>query len=808
MVQLKIRLYKVLVITLVSVLFVRWDTAICQSKGYSSWLPAPTFDDAMLLGNGTMGAMVLGHPQDETIIINHSSLYLPTSLPKQPIDQAGLLDDIRSLLLEGKGTEAAKLPVEQSMKEGYGGLVWSDPYIPAFDLRIKSSLANIDNYKRSLNFETGEAVVKWSQGGNDFVRKQFISRTDSVMVVNMAAQQPFEAKFYLEQRPVIWNQKDYVNSNVQNVKSYAKENEVFYESEFTHQWKGNIGSYAGVGKVLSTDGNVSAKGNTLTIKDATYILFLLKVEPFLTGKRINTDDILADLNKVPANYDVLLDNHVKVHSELFNRVTFNIAPDSADDIPDTEVMMLQAKEKNQKKFIEELFYAARYNIICATGKTPPNLQGIWGSSWQPPWASDYTHDGNLPVAISSFLISDLPELMMSYFDYHDARLSYYRDNAKKLYNCRGIQIPSHTSSQGWNNHFNETWCLTFWNGAAPWAAHYYYDYWLYTNDKTFLEERAYPFMKETALFFEDFLTIGTDGKYIFNPSYSPENNPSNYPSQATLNATMDVMLVNELLRNLIEAGKVLGEDKKQLEKWNNMLGRMPAYELDSAGVLREWLWPGYEENHSHRHISQLYGLYYMVDPQIASDSALLKGARKAVEERMKVRRQEGGGIMVFGMVQMAWVASNLGDIGMVSEIINWLSSQYWSNSLASFHDPNGLFNMDLSGGYQTVILRTLINSYPGELEIFPAKPIDWKEGNVTGVKARGQITIQSLMWQPDHIKLNIISAKKQQIKIKIPQHWSSFEVVNKGAKLKSYSELTGIAVLDVKPDVAVEVSIK
>lgn len=777
-------------------------------KGYSSWLPAPTSDDAMLLGNGTMGAMVFGHPHDETIIINHSAIYMPTRIPLEPIDQAGLLNEIRSLILEGNGTEAAKLPVEESMKEGYGEQIWSDPYIPAFDLKIKSSIANIDSYKRSLDFETGVATVKWSQGGNDFVRKQFISRADSIMVVYMTAQQPFEAEFMLEQRPVIWNQWDYVNSNVKSTEVSASGNEVFYSSEFIHQWKGNIAAYAGAGKVVNTDGQVTVVGNSLHVEDATSVLFLLKVVPFETGDKISTDQIQKALDAVPANYEVLLDKHVKVHSELFNRVTFNINHDLSGDLPDVETMMLEAKEKNHNEFVERLFYAARYNIMSATGKNPPNLQGIWGSSWQPPWVSDYTHDGNLPTAISSFLISDMPELMMSYFDYHDARLPYYRDNAKKLYNCRGIQIPSHTSSHGWNNHFDKTWCLSFWNGGAPWAAHYYYDYWLYTNDKTFLENRAYPFMKETALFFEDFLTKGDNGKYVFNPSYSPENNPANNPSQATINATMDVMLVKELLRNLLVAGKELEEDKAQLQKWSEMLEKMPDYELDSAGVLREWLWPGYIENHAHRHISQLYGLYHMVDPEIAADPELMKGARKAVEERMKVRRQEGGGIMVFGMVQMAWVAANLGDTDMVTEIINWLSSQYWSNSLASFHDPNGLFNMDLSGGYQTVILRTLVNSYPGKLEIFPAKPRDWKEGAITGVKARGQITINSLKWNTDQVNLDFTSDKKQQLEIKVPLSLSSFEVVNKGAKLKSFSKITGIAVLDVKEGENVEVILK
>jgi hypothetical protein len=401
----------------------------------------------------------------------------------------------------------------------------------------------------------------------------------------------------------------------------------------------------------------------------------------------------------------------------------------------------------------------------------------------------------------------MPELMMAYFDYHDAHMPYYRDNAQKLYGCRGIQIPSHSSSHGWNVHFDKTWCLTFWNGGAAWASHFYYDYWLYTQDMGFLKERAYPFMKETALFYEDFLTLGENGKYVFNPSYSPENNPGNHPSQATINATMDVMLAKELFRNLISAAKTLKEKKHTLKKWEDILSRLPAYEVDSTGCLREWLWPGYTENYDHRHISHLYGLYDGVDPEIAANPQILNGAAKALEERMEIRRQDNGGIMVFGLVQMAWVAANLGNSELVSEIINWLSSQYWSNSLSSYHDPNGLFNMDLSGGYQTVIMKALVNSEPGKVTLFPAKPKDWETGSITGLKLKGQVGLNKLSWTGRQVVVALTSPLSQTLDIQLPPSFRSVQVDGKKVVAQP-GKNKGVATIQLKSNKRIEIIIE
>lgn len=738
-------------------------------KGFSSWLPAPSPDHAMLLGNGEMGAMVFGHPHQETIIMNHAALYLPLSAPIKPINQKSRLDEIRKLILEGKATDAANIPVEISMQEGYGGQIWSDPYIPAFDIRLNISAGNIEHYKRFVNYQTGEAVVVWKQDGNAFQRRQFMSRADSIMVIEVKADTKFDASVFFERRPFDWSQWEYINKNFNSAYSTVQDGKIQYHSEFKNQNNGGLAGFNGVGKIVKHNGKLKSHSNFLEIENCDYFLMIIKIEPYRKGAQTREKAIASTLDKKSGTYEALLNAHRQVHSEIFDRVEFGLNGMEETEAEFSEVMNLKARNQVSNQTIVKRFYSARYNILSATGVNPPNLQGIWGSSYQPPWASDYTHDGNLPVAISSFLTSNMPELMQSFFDYHDARLDDYRLNAQNLYGCRGIQVPSHSSTFGYNVHFDPIWCLSYWNGGAAWAAFFYYDYWLYSRDTVFLKTRALPFMQETALFFEDFLVEDKVGKLMFNPSYSPENNPGNQASQAAINATMDVMLVKELFRNLLAVSEIVGIDKGKTLVWEEMLSKLPEYQVDADGFLREWLWPGYTENHNHRHLSHLYGMYDIIDPDIAQNKVLQEGVRKVLNEKIQLRLNENGGIMVFGLVQMAWVAANLGEASMVEKIIHMLNTHYWSDSQATYHDPGGLFNMDLSGGYQTAVIRALMQSEKGIIKLLPALPPTWESGFIKGISARGQVHIPELRWDGAKLSVKMQSAVSQEVIILLPE---------------------------------------
>ncbi len=778
-------------------------------RGFTSWLPARSWEEALLSGNGTIGAMVIARPHDETIILNHALLYLPASYPVKPINQASRLDEIRKLLLAGKYTDATKIPVEQSEKEGYGGLRWTDPYMPAFDIRLNMAPSNIKHYARSVNFETGESIVDWEDSCGKFQRKLFVSRADSIVVLSIRGTGKINCDFMFSQRPYEWSQMEFVNGSIGETSAEASTEWLTYRSSFKRRWKGSLEGYEGVGRVIQKGGTQTVSENRIVIKDAREVLLFVSIKPNYDWTNSQVKNMKQSLKAVQADYEILIERHTKIHGELFNRVTLDLRG-GEDHSLDSETMVLKARKKVTPAIIEKLFDASRYNILCATGTNPPNLQGIWNGNWTPPWSSDFTQNGNLQVAISSFLCGNMPELITAYFDYQDKMLPYYRDNARRLYGCRGIHIPSRTSTHGRNIHFDETWCMTFWTAGAGWAANFYYDYWLYTSDKNFLAKRAYPFMKEAALFYEDFLTLGEDGRYIFNPSYSPENNPANSESQACINATIDVMVAKQLLRNCIKTARTLETDQEKVIKWKDMLSKMPDYEINEDGVLREWLWPGFKDNYAHRHVSHLYGLYDMIDPDIAASPELTRAAKGAIEERMKIRRRDNGGEMVFGMVQMAFVAANLEESGTTDELINWMASRYWTNSLASLHNPGSLFNMDLSGGFPAAVIRTLIYSEPHFISLLPALPSNWLTGKIEGILLRGQIEMKSLQWDKKDISITLRSSTSQEVTLKVPGEIKTIKTSDKELKIKSLTEDSNKCLLELpgNQNVLLRISLK
>ncbi len=385
-------------------------------------------------------------------------------------------------------------------------------------------------------------------------------------------------------------------------------------------------------------------------------------------------------------------------------------------------------------------------------------------------------NGNLQSAMAANLSTGMAECLEPYFRFLESHMPEFRDNAKRLYGCRGIHVPSRASTHGWNNHFDATWPMTFWTAGAPWAAQFYYDYYLFTGDREFLKTRAYPFMKEAAEFYEDFLFEGPDGKLVFSPSYSPENHPGNSPSQACVNATMDIAAARELLTNTIAAAETLGTDAGPVARWRAMLAKLPGYQINDEGGVKEWTTPLLTDNDAHRHCSHLYALYNGLPDDIASDPKLLRAFEVSLEKRLDVRRKEFGGAkgpegrppgeMAFGIVFEGLSAASLRNARDCGETIGWLSRNYWGPNLVSRHNPDAVFNTDLSGGLPAIVARTLVDSGPGWVEILPALPPDLPRGKIEGLRCRGQVVAKSLEWDDKQVSVTLRSPVAQTIELR------------------------------------------
>jgi hypothetical protein len=725
------------------------------TRGFVSARPAGRWEDALISGNGKMGAMVFGHPLEERIILSHERLFLPWRAPLPPVDTETLLSEIRRLIREGRYQDAADLVVTQSLKENYGPKRWTDPFIPAFDLLVHMPAQGpVRNFARSVDYSTGVATVRWEDDRGEFRRRLFVSRADNVVVLSIKgpAGKPIPCEMELAQRPIgrfanrTWSDDKFANGIRQVEISNAGEWMTYRSS-----YRNSEGGYQGVAHVKRNAGEV---------------LVILGIEPLEKYIARAAGDLQKEVASVRGSFETLLARHTAIHGAIFNRVKLDLGGGEDRLLPSEDLIAKSTVDRTSMALLEKVFDSGRYTILSSSGELPPNLQGKWTGTWDSPWSGDYTLNGNLQTAIASLFNGNMPECADGLFRYIDSLVPAFRVNAQRMYGARGILIPTRTSTHGFNNHFDKTWPVTFWTAGAGWLAHFYYDYYLYTGDERFLRDRALPFMKGAAEFYEDFLVEGPNGKYEFDPSYSPENHPANEKSQASINATMDIAVAQELLTNLIDACHRLKTEATSVERWKRMLAKMPAYEVNADGALKEWTWAGLHDNYLHRHASHLYMLFYGIPDDIVVNPDLLKACRRAIELRMNERVKQDGGEMAFGIVQLGQAAVSMGEGETVYTMLRWLANRYYYSNLVSSHNPGpSIFNVDISGGLPDLVIRMLVQSKPGRIDLLPALPAALSSGSISGVLAHGQVLVKSLEWQPAGLVAVLHSPKGQTVQV-------------------------------------------
>lgn len=753
-------------------------------RGFISSQPGETWEQGLICGNGTIGASVLSHPLDETVVFSHERLFLPERAPIMPPHTAPRLFEIRRLIQRGLYQQATQLAFDISDQEGFQ---YPDPFVPAFELGIRMNTdMHVTDYARSVDFQTGEATVHWAGTGGVFERRLFVSRADGIAVLRITGPGRGSVNCRLELRP---RDPDHARfrRNISNQSATADESSLVYRHDFANAYPGSIHSLEGVARVILRNGSSASEGSALVITGADEVLVFIDIELLYDPDRSRIEEMKDALSGLPAEYETLLRRHEAIHGELFNRMRLDLGGGRDHQLTTEELIAGSTDAHPSEALIEKLFDAGRYNIISCTGELPPTLQGVWAGTWNPPWASDFTQNGNVPSAIASMLMGNMPELMLAYTSYIESLVPWLEINAQRIFGARGIVLPSRTSTNGFNNAFAPRFAGAYWVGGAAWAAHFFYDYYLYTDDRTFLAEHALPFMESAALFFEDYLIEGPDGRYIFIPTQSPENSPANTRSQSTLNATMSVAAVKELLGNLITASRELGTNREKIPLWQEMLEKMPEYLINDDGAVKEWLTPELEDNYNHRHSSQLYALFDGMPEEIARSPELQAAFRRVIE--LKLDRhwsdwERRGGYMSFGLVQVGQAAASLGDADLAWRSLVPLINRYWFHNLASTHNYRSLFNMDISGGMPAVLIKMLVASEPGEIQLLPALPEAWPSGTIEGVLCRGGVEIKRLHWDNGTILLTLVSTRQQQITLQAPSAIEAIAVMEGEASVQ------------------------
>jgi hypothetical protein len=740
----------------------------------------------LICGNGTLGVNILSRPLDETIIFSHERLFLPQGPPTVPPDNSHMLFEIRNLIDKGLYKQATELAFDLSGQESF---MYPDPFVPAFDMNLKMDPdLEVNDYMRSVDFQTGEATVHWRDSRGVFERKMFVSRADGLAVLMITGPKG-ALDFKLEINPrkpddkldwrTISRSYQVFESHVSDIKKTVEDKSITYKNNFTKAYPGSIHALEGVARIVMNNGSLIEGKESMEIKGADQVLILIDIEMIYDPAKSEAKKMKEQMSGLPTDYNTLLQRHAKIHGDLFNRMKIDLGGGKDHNLTTEELIEKSTNDNINLALLEKEFDAGRYNIISCTGELPPNLQGVWGGTYAPGWASDYTHNGNVPSAIASQLMGNMPELMLAYTSYIESLVPYMEINARHIFNSRGVVLPSRSTTNAYNNALAKTFAGGFWVAGAPWAAHFFYDYYLYTGDKEFLKNHCLPFMEKVALFFEDYLYEDENGVFVFSPTQSPENTPGNTDSQGTFNATMDVAAAKEILNNIIAVSTELGVNQDKIPLWTSMLKKMPPYMVNKDGIIKEWLTPKLENNDAHRHSSQLYDLYDGITKEIEESPELQEAFRKSIVYKLdKHWRNNPVGFMSFGVVQLGQAATSLGDGELAYECLQYLVNRFWLNNLASMHNHKSLFNMDISGGMPAVIIKMMVASEPGKISLLPALPAKFQTGSIEGVLCRGQVEILSLSWDKKSIQVRMKSGKEQKLVLAMPSELKNISIEN------------------------------
>ncbi len=740
--------------------------------------PAENWQTSFLTGNGTHGVVVPGDALEEKQIFCHEALFMPQYPPVSAPDLASRLPEIRELILKGKNKEAALLMVEEGNKVGIDEMIWTDPLVPACQMELEFiDKSEISFYERLVNYENGLVSTKWQQNNAHYLKEVFASRPDSCIVTRISSPEgSLNLRIRLSQLPIEGeiNEQDQRFSKDEVIsKSEANitaEGKLTFITEFKKKWEGSLKGYSVESVIQSASGVFSVKGDWLQITNADEILIVSAIE--LAYEEPVVENVEADLEiLLTYGFSELLSRHKNIHMEMFNRFSINIDNDQ-NSLPTNELQDNSTIGNLNPQLVNQVCDAARYELISSTGQLPPSLQGIWGGTWLPAWSGDFTLNGNVPSVISGGYNTNFFEVNTAYMNYMLGMLEDFRSNARGLHDIPGIFVPSRTSSSGSTYHFFEDeYPHLFWFAGAAWTSQIFYDYWQYSGNEQLLKEVILPFMLESMEFYESILYKDANDNLHFIPSYSPEVGPKGLHTLA-INATMDVAALKQLIRNLlkIETQGLLITDRSQL--WRNILDRLPDYEISKNGELKEWIYPGYENDNEHRHASLLYPLLYEVDPEFAYNPELKNAAIKAIEARMEYRRGNAGGEMAFGLVQKGLAAAHINDLEHAYECVDFLCHSYWSEAFTSYHDPGKIFNVDISGGLPALISEMLVQSSKEEIKILPVLPQQWPSGKIKGVRTRTKSTIDVEWENGQPIYVRILADKPSEFQLKYKnQSW-------------------------------------
>lgn len=714
---------------------------------------AASWEDGLIIGSGRVGAVVYGPADAISVSLAHERYFLPLHPRPDAPDLAQVRTRMRAALLAGDAEEAGAALGQGSRASGYGdSLIWTDPLGLCATLTVRTP-GGVAESRRIIDPLLGEAAVEWT----DLALRRHALRliapygSESVLITLEADS---------ESTAVV--ELGLGAGGATPLDTGVPDGSAAVTASVEGGDRGILEAAAGFGStgaravITVSTGTTWEVHDDITRSDVTTgpgAPRMIRVDVRMPAGEPGT----ARSGPLPASWNDVRLGERRAREPLTRASLLDLAGTSAGTR--TEDLWSQARagdEGSRRRVVEAAYLSGRANIIASTGTLPPTLQGVWQGTWRPAWSADYTLNGNVQNgALAGLAVTGTPELALSLLNLVLPHLDDYRDNARLIFGAEGMLLPSRMSTHGRASHFSEDYPHVFWTGCGGWVLRILADVVATTGERSIVDDRVWE-LTEGVLRFAETALFDVDGVSRIIPSYSPENTPGGARVPLATDATVDVAILRDAARATALLGRARGDDSLDA-RWARVLENLPPYRVAADGTLAEWLSGPWSENIAHRHASQLYPLWYEIDPAFEGDgeeAARLRAAASAtVREKIAWRAAApsappGRMEMAFGLVQVGMAAAALGDAAAAEACVNWLALEHWSPALTTTHDAGTIFNLDASGGLPGLVASMLLGSSTDSLSVLPALPAAWPSGRVTGLRARGGVVIDQLEWHP------------------------------------------------------------